>query len=62
MLRGVPNQPKTPLRSFRIPDELWEAAKSKAAARGEDLSTVVRAALRRYVKRNDKPVEDDPLR
>lgn len=53
-LRRVPNQPKTTIRGIRVPDELWEAAKAKAAARGEDVSTVVRAALERYVKRKDK--------
>jgi hypothetical protein len=50
----VPNQPKTPIRGFRIPDELYLAAKAKAEARGEDMSTVVRAALERYVKRKDR--------
>lgn len=48
---GVPNQPKTPQRSFRIPDEVYEAAKAKAAAKGETLTDVVRRALERYVKR-----------
>lgn len=51
MIRRMPNQPKTPIRGFRIPDPLYDAAKAKAAERGEDLSTVIRAALERYVKR-----------
>lgn len=51
----VPNQPRTPKRSIRIPDPLWQAAKAKAAERGEDLSSVVRAALERYIRRRDKP-------
>jgi hypothetical protein len=50
-LLGVPNQPKTPLKSFRIPDELYRAAQAKAAEEGESVSDVVRAALERYVKR-----------
>lgn len=54
-LRRVPNQPKTPNRVFRIPDELYRAAQDVAAERGESLSEVVRAALERYVKRNRKP-------
>ena len=53
-LSRMPNQPKTPIRGFRIPDELYLAAKAKAEARGEDMSTVVRAALERYVKRKDR--------
>ena len=54
-LRRVPNQPKTPIRGFRIPDELYLAARATAEERGEDLATVVRACLERYVKRNRKP-------
>ena len=47
----VPNQPKTPLKSFRIPEGLYVAAQAKAAERGESVSEVVRKALERYVKR-----------
>lgn len=49
-LSRMPNQPRTPLRSFRIPDELYEAAQAKAADKGESVSDVVRRALERYVK------------
>lgn len=48
----VPNQPKTPQRTVRVPDDVWTAAKAKAEARGETLSDVIRAALVRYVRRN----------
>ena len=41
----------TPPRSIRIPDPLWEAAKAKAAERGETVTDVVVRALERYVKR-----------
>lgn len=51
---AVPNQPKTPIRAIRVSDELWQAAQAVAAERGEDVSTVVRAALTRYVKRGSK--------
>ena len=50
-LRRMPNQPKTPLKSFRIPEALYAAAQAKAAERGESVSEVVRKALERYVKR-----------
>ncbi|MCV7434794.1 YlcI/YnfO family protein [Mycolicibacterium bacteremicum] len=50
-LPRVPNQPRTPLRSFRIPDELYAAAQAKAEEKGESVSDVVRRALERYVKR-----------
>lgn len=45
----VPNQPKTPQRTIRVPDELWDAAKSKAEAQDETVSDVIRRALERYV-------------
>lgn len=51
-LTRVPNQPKTPLKSFRIPEDLYRAAQAAAAERGENLSEVIRAALDRYVKRS----------
>lgn len=46
----VPNQPKTPLHSFRVDDELWEAAKARAEERGETLADALRKFLRRYTK------------
>lgn len=47
----MPNQPKTPLRAFRAPDELWQAAKAVADERNETLSDVLRRALEQYVER-----------
>lgn len=46
----VPNQPKTPLHSFRVDDELWEAAKVRAAERGESLGEALRKFLKRYTR------------
>ena len=46
----VPNQPKTPQRTFRIPDDLWQAARRKAKQRGETVTAVVIRALKRYVQ------------
>ena len=51
VMTPVPNQPNTPLRTFRIPDDVYRAAQEKAAAKGESVSDVVRKALVRYVKR-----------
>jgi predicted HicB family RNase H-like nuclease len=50
-VRRMPNAPKTPQRTFRIPDEVYKAAQVKAAEKGESLSDVVRKALERYAKR-----------
>jgi len=40
----------TPIRTFRVPNDLWEAALQKTRERGETVSDVVRRALERYVK------------
>lgn len=39
----------TPIRTVRIPDSLWEEAQAAASERGENLSDVIREALREYV-------------
>lgn len=46
----MPNAPRTPLRSFRIPDDLYLEAQRVAATQDESVSDVVRRALERYVK------------
>lgn len=47
----MPNQPKDPARTIRVPTELWEAARRKAERQGENLSEVIRRYLRRYVSK-----------
>lgn len=42
----------TPLRNVRVPDDVWEAAAKIAADRGESMSEVIRASLRRYITRH----------
>lgn len=44
-------KPKMVMRSLRVPEKLWEAAKAKADERQENISDVIREALERYVKR-----------
>lgn len=46
----VPNQPATPHRTIRVPDELWEAVQQVAAERGETVTDVVLRALTRYAR------------
>ena len=50
----MPNQPRTPIRGIRVPDELWEAAQQVAADKGETVSDEVRRSLERYVKKATK--------
>lgn len=45
----MPNQPKTPARSVRVPQTLWDAAKTAAAGREETVTDVVVRALEEYV-------------
>jgi len=44
---------KTPLRAIRIDSELWESAQAKAAGQGENLSAIIRDALRVYIEQNE---------
>ncbi|MGW6008645.1 hypothetical protein [Streptomyces sp. NPDC055210] len=46
---GRPATGKTPVRNVRVPDGLWNAAKSKAAAEGRTITDVIVSALHRYV-------------
>lgn len=40
----------TPLRSIRIADELWTAAKTKAESENRSLTEIIREALEKYVE------------
>ena len=49
MTRVTPNQPKTPLRSFRVPDDLWMPARDKAHREGITITDVLQRALREHL-------------
>lgn len=53
----VPNAPKTPLRCFRVPTDLYQAAQQVARAEGRSVSDIVRECLLAYVQRK---LSDDP--
>lgn len=42
-------KPNMVMRSLRVPEKLWDAAKEKADEREENVSDVIRAALEQYV-------------
>ncbi len=44
----VPNKPKTPTRTFRVPEDVYRAAQERAAEKGETVTDVVVRSLRRY--------------
>lgn len=41
---------RTPQRTVRVPDRIWQAAQEKAQQRGERVSDVIRLALIRYIE------------
>lgn len=43
-------KPKMVMRSIRVPEKLWTAAKERADREDLNISDVLRAALERYVK------------
>lgn len=45
----MPNQPKTPNRSVRVPDDEWLPAQKIAKETGETMTDIVRRALRQLV-------------
>jgi predicted HicB family RNase H-like nuclease len=59
-LGHMPNAPGTTRRTFRINDELYNAAKAAARERGQDLSAFVRDALQAHIKRTSRPRKDPP--
>lgn len=52
-LESVPNQPKTPLHSFRVNDTVWVAAKAKTVRDGETLGSVLRQFLDSYIANSE---------
>lgn len=44
-----------PIRSVRVPDDLWNAAKARAASEGTTISELIRHWIRNYV--NTPPKE-----
>lgn len=44
----MPNSPKTPTRTIRVSDELWNAVKEKAALDNRTVTDVIIEALKEY--------------
>lgn len=58
-LTRVPNSPRTPHHSFRIPQDLYERALGTARAIEEPLTDIVREALQAFI---DAHADDDVVR
>lgn len=46
----MPNAPKTPTRTIRVSNELWNAVKEKAALEERTVTDVIIEALKFYVE------------
>lgn len=46
----MPNAPKTPTRTIRVADDLWKAVQKKAALEGVTVTSVIIAALEKYIE------------
>ena len=46
---GMPNAPKTPIRTIRVSDELWTAVQAQAAEDGVTVTSIIINALRNYL-------------
>lgn len=44
--------PRAPMvrATFRVPPQLWHAAQRRADERGENVSEIIREALKRYIR------------
>jgi predicted DNA-binding protein len=46
----MPNQPKTPTRAFRIPDEVYSVIVEISQQKGVTVTAVIREALETYIE------------
>lgn len=51
---------ETPLRAVRVDDPLWEAAQARAKENGDNLSAIIRDALRQYIDRSKPLARQEP--
>jgi len=54
----MPNAPKTPTRTVRVPDDLWLAAQKEAANQGITVTSVMIEALEKFVENGLDKVTD----
>jgi predicted DNA binding CopG/RHH family protein len=45
----MPNAPKTPTRTIRVPDELWLAVQKEAAKQGITVTSILLEAMEKFV-------------
>lgn len=55
----MPNQPKTPLRSFRIDDDTWQRARTRAEREGTTVTAVIVERLTEYANEDEDRAPED---
>lgn len=50
--------PREPVRTIRVPDDLWDAARAKAAERGVTVSSIMQGALAEFAYGEDDDERD----
>lgn len=58
----MPNQPKTPLHSFRVATELWDECKQLARENNETIADVLREAIETYIASHRDERGEEPVR
>jgi len=48
----MPNAPKTPTRTIRVPDDLWKAVQRKALSESVTVTSVILKSLEAYLVDN----------
>lgn len=59
----MPNQPKTPHRSIRIDDQMWETIKALAVSKNTNASDVIRESITTHfqsLKLVEPPTQPQP--
>lgn len=51
----MPNQPKTPRRTFRISDEIYLATRKKVAEDGANITELIKEAMLQYLSGEWEP-------
>jgi hypothetical protein len=59
-LMRVPNNPKTPNRTMRVPDEDWDDMEAPVKAAGTDRTKVVNQFIRWYLRRPGARLPERP--
>lgn len=55
----MPNAPKTPTRTIRVPDDIWNAVQAKAKEQGVTVTSVILKSLNDFLVDKSSESEED---